>query len=80
MREFVRLHVESPVAINLGAALAPYGLRAEAFGVRTRVSVADSLGREQRELLKKLGYNEQSDAASRRLHEKLRKRTDKREN
>ncbi|HYN83676.1 MAG TPA: hypothetical protein VER32_00380 [Pyrinomonadaceae bacterium] len=80
MSEFVRVHVESPVAINLGASLAPYGLRAEPFGVRTRVSVAASPGKEQRELLKKLGYNEQSDATSRRLHEKLRKRTDKREN
>ncbi|HEX5708713.1 MAG TPA: hypothetical protein VFX96_15545 [Pyrinomonadaceae bacterium] len=80
MKEFVRMHVESPVAINLAASLAPYGLRAEAFGVRTRVTVAGSPGKEQRELLKKLGYNEKSDATSRRLHEKLRKRTDKREN
>jgi predicted metalloprotease with PDZ domain len=80
MREFVRLHVESPVAINLNASLAPFGLRAESFAGRTRVSVAESPGREQRELLKKLGYNEKSDEATRRLHEKLRKRTDKREN
>lgn len=80
MREFVSTHVESPVAINLSAALVPFGLRAETLAGRTRVSVAESTNKEQRELLKKLGYNEKSDADTRRLHEKLRKRTDKREN
>lgn len=74
MREFVRLHVESPIEISLGAALAPFGLRAEAWGSRTRVSVSDSQSREQRDLLRKLGYNEKPDAATRKLHEKFKKR------
>ncbi|HYE66634.1 MAG TPA: hypothetical protein VD966_13685, partial [Pyrinomonadaceae bacterium] len=57
MLEFVRRHIESAGQIDLAALLAPFGLRVEREGVRTRVLVADSLSREQRDLLRGFGYN-----------------------
>lgn len=60
MREFTRQYVEGASAIDLGAMIAPFGLRVESVGVRARVLVADSLKREQRDLLRKFGYNAQS--------------------
>ncbi|HEX8173719.1 MAG TPA: hypothetical protein VF543_01215 [Pyrinomonadaceae bacterium] len=58
MRDFVRRYIESPVGIDLKSVLAAYGLQILPGGVRTQVQVADSLSREQRDLLRQLGYNE----------------------
>jgi predicted metalloprotease with PDZ domain len=58
MREFVRRYIESPVAIDLKSGLAPYGLEILPGGVRTHVSVVNSLNSRQRDLLRQLGYNE----------------------
>ncbi|HEX8097499.1 MAG TPA: hypothetical protein VF507_05660 [Pyrinomonadaceae bacterium] len=57
MRELTRRLVESAGPLDLAAAVAPFGLRAERAGPRTRIFVADSLSRPQRDLLRKLGYN-----------------------
>jgi hypothetical protein len=46
----------------------------EPGGARTHVGVAEALNSAQRELLRKLGYNEGQDAESRKLHERLKKR------
>jgi hypothetical protein len=57
MENFAREYVQTPRSIDLAAALAPFGLRVEKFGLRTRITVADSLNRPQRDLLRRLGYN-----------------------
>ncbi len=62
MREFTRRYVEDASAIDLGTIIAPFGLRVESGGVRAHVFVADSLKREQRDLLRKFGYNAESRA------------------
>ncbi|HEV2706409.1 MAG TPA: hypothetical protein VGV59_10825 [Pyrinomonadaceae bacterium] len=77
METFTRLYIENPVAIDLEASIAPFGLRVEAFGTRTRLSVSPNLARRQRDLLRDLGYNEEANAATRRLHESLKKRQHK---
>jgi len=41
-----------------GEQLAPFGLRVETFGLRTRIGVSESLTRQQRDLLHDLGYND----------------------
>jgi predicted metalloprotease with PDZ domain len=58
MQEFGRSFVSSAAAINLAAQVAPFGLRVETFGLRTRISVNESLTRQQRDLLHDLGYND----------------------
>jgi predicted metalloprotease with PDZ domain len=58
MRDFVRHYIENPAPIDLRSALAAYGLQILPGGVRTNVQVVDSLRREQRDLLRQLGYNE----------------------
>jgi predicted metalloprotease with PDZ domain len=67
MRDFTRRYIESASVIELGAAIAPFGLRVENGGVRTHVLVADSLKREQRDLLRKFGYNAESRAGHRNV-------------
>ena len=74
MRDFVGRYVEGDTEIMLPALLGPLGLELKPGGARTHVGVADSLEPAQRELLRKLGYNEERDAESRRLHERLKKR------
>jgi hypothetical protein len=74
MRDFVARYVESAAEINLAAAIEAFGLRVEAGGARTHVGVAEDLDRSQRELLRKLGYNDKPDAAARKLHERMKKR------
>jgi hypothetical protein len=54
--------VRQPIDINLESELAPFGLRAEQFGLRTRISVAEKLTKRQRDLLRGLGYNDLSHA------------------
>jgi predicted metalloprotease with PDZ domain len=67
MRDFVRHYIESASAVELAQAVAPFGLRVEQqAGFRTHVSVADSLNRSQRDLLRKFGYNNEPQRARRR--------------
>lgn len=74
MRAFVERYVEGNAELTLPPLIEPFGLKVLPGGVRTHVGVADKLDAEQRELLRKLGYNERPDAESRKLHERLRKR------
>jgi predicted metalloprotease with PDZ domain len=60
MREFTRRYVETASAIELGAMIAPFGLQVETVGARTQVVVTNSLKREQRDFLRKFGYNDES--------------------
>ena len=61
MRELTRRYIESSEAIDLATAIAPFGLRIEAGGFRTRISGASDLSGAQRDLLRKFGYNEKLD-------------------
>lgn len=74
MRDFVERYVEGSTELTLPTLIEPFGLKVLPGGARTHVGVSDSLDSAQRELLRKLGYNERSDAESRKLHERLRKR------
>ena len=74
LRGFVERYVEGSAELTLPSLIEPFGLRVLPGGARTHVGVADSLDSAQRELLRKLGYNEPPDAESRKLHERLRKR------
>lgn len=58
VQDFGRLFIRDAVAINLQEELAPFGLRVETFGLRTRISVSEALTRQQRDLLHELGYND----------------------
>ena len=58
MHDFGRLFIRDAVGINLPEQLAPFGLRVETFGLRTRISVSEVLTRQQRDLLHELGYND----------------------
>jgi len=58
MQNFGRSFISTAAAINLTELLASFGLRAETFGLRTRISVSESLTRQQRDLLHDLGYND----------------------
>jgi predicted metalloprotease with PDZ domain len=66
MRDVTRRYIESASAIELSAAIAPFGLRIETGGVRTRIAVAEQLSGAQRDLLRKFGYNEKLDGTQRR--------------
>jgi predicted metalloprotease with PDZ domain len=57
MEDFAKEYVQTPRSIDLAGSLAPFGLRVERFGLRTRITVAESLSRAQRDLLRRLGYN-----------------------
>jgi predicted metalloprotease with PDZ domain len=59
MQDFGRSFISNAVAINFAEQLAPFGLRVEAFGLRTRISVSEALTRQQRDLLHDLGYNDE---------------------
>ena len=66
MQELTRLYIESASAIELPAAIAPFGLRVESVGARTRIAVLEQLSGAQRDLLRKFGYNEKLDGTHRR--------------
>lgn len=66
MQDFANRYVEGQTEIDLAAELAPFGLRLEATGTRTRVVVSDSLNKSQRDLLQKFGYNESGSPSPRR--------------
>ena len=55
---FVRQFIRNPVTINLAAELAPFGLLVETLGLRTRIGVSEKLNKQQRDLLRELGYND----------------------
>jgi len=60
MKEFTHRYIESAGAIDLPAAIAPFGLQVDAGGVRSHISVAASTSGAQRDLLRKFGYNEKT--------------------
>jgi hypothetical protein len=74
-RAFVERYVEGATELTLPALIEPFGLRVEPGGARTHVGVSETLEPAQRELLRKLGYNERPDAESRKLHERLKRRS-----
>jgi predicted metalloprotease with PDZ domain len=74
MQDFTRRYVESAGTIDLESAIAPFGLRVERGGARTRVTVADSLTRNQRDLLRKFGYNGEERAMSKGARDAAKKR------
>lgn len=57
-QSFVRQFIRDAVTIKLSSELAPFGLRVEQFGTRTRISVGEQLSKPQRDLLRELGYND----------------------
>ncbi len=64
MHEVTRRYIENASAIDLSSAIAPFGLRVETGGVRTRIAVGENLSGAQRDLLRKFGYNEKLDGTS----------------
>lgn len=58
MKNFTDTYVMNPTRIELQDEIEVFGLRVDAGGIRTRVVVADSINRRQRDLLRRLGYNE----------------------
>ncbi len=68
MQDFVRRYIRDPLTVNLASELAPFGLRMETFGFRTRIGVSEQLSRAQRDLLRELGYND----SARSLNQKKR--------
>jgi hypothetical protein len=54
---FAERYVRRESKIELQGLLAPYGLIVEDGGVRTRLSVSTALNKQQREILRSLGYN-----------------------
>jgi hypothetical protein len=73
MRDFTERYIQNPSEVNLPAAIEPFGLRVETGGVRTHIAVAGPLKNPQRDLLRKLGYNEKLDAEARKLHQRMKK-------
>ncbi len=57
-RDFVQMFIGNAVVINLQTELAPFGLRVEKSGLRTSISVSEQLTKQQRDLLRELGYND----------------------
>jgi hypothetical protein len=61
--DFVASFIRTPVSINLASELAPFGLIAETSGFRTQISIVEKLNKQQRDLLRELGYNAATHAA-----------------
>jgi hypothetical protein len=55
---FTDLYITRPATIDLGALLSQFGFQVEKFGTRTRLGVSEKLTRQQRDLLRDLGYND----------------------
>jgi len=55
--EFVDSFIRHPVSVNLASELAPFGLTVDASAFRTQISVNPKPSKEQRDLLRELGYN-----------------------
>jgi hypothetical protein len=58
MQHFADSYVKRASVIDLQAETALFGLRVERLGLRTRISVNETLTRQQRDLLRELGYND----------------------
>ncbi len=58
MRNFMHSYVESADDIDLKKAIAPFGLEVTQGGARTHITVAGQLKNEQRDLFRKLNYND----------------------
>lgn len=58
MRQFVRAFIAEPAKIDLRHELATFGLQVETFGLRTRIGISEELTKQQRDLLRQLGYND----------------------
>jgi predicted metalloprotease with PDZ domain len=58
MGDFADSFIRRATPIDLPAELAPFGLRVERLGLRTRISVTEGLTSRQRDLLRDLGYND----------------------
>jgi hypothetical protein len=54
----VRQFIRNSVTIKLATELAPFGFEVETLGLRTRIAVSDKLNKQQRDLLRELGYND----------------------
>lgn len=67
MQGFVHSYIENAVEIELSSAVAPFGLTVERAGIRTRISPAGKLSRQQRDLLSAFGYNESVERIRRRV-------------
>jgi predicted metalloprotease with PDZ domain len=68
VHDFPDTFIRRPAGIDLLSELAPFGLRVERIGFRTRISVEDQVSRAQRDLLRELGYNDRSRAPDRKKH------------
>jgi hypothetical protein len=55
--DFSKRYIESASPLDLDADLRAFGLKAERRGSRTQITVADSISRVQRDLLRRMGYN-----------------------
>lgn len=58
--EFVQRFINEPYTLELQKELAQFGLRVERIGLRTRISVGENLAKQQRDLLRQLGYNDRA--------------------
>ncbi len=58
MKKITERFIEKADAIELNAAIKPFGLRIDKAGFTSVISADESLSERQRELLKELGYNE----------------------
>jgi hypothetical protein len=68
MQGFILQFIREPVTISLASELAPFGLRVETFGLRTRLSISEQLGKPQRDLLRELGYNDAARSSTQKKH------------
>jgi predicted metalloprotease with PDZ domain len=55
--DFSKRYIESASPLDLTTALDAFGLKVERLGARTRITVAASISRAQRDLLRRMGYN-----------------------
>ncbi|MCA1565081.1 MAG: hypothetical protein LC803_05500 [Acidobacteria bacterium] len=55
--DFSKRYIESASPLDLAAALGAFGLKLERNRASTRINVADSISRPQRDLLRQMGYN-----------------------
>jgi predicted metalloprotease with PDZ domain len=58
MEHFAETYVRRAAVIDLQGEISPFGLNVERLGLRTRISVSQTLTRQQRDLLRELGYND----------------------
>lgn len=73
MPSFAQQYITSASTFDLSSIIAPSGLKIEPGGVRTRLAVADSPTRKQRDLLRQLGYNIETHLKSQRMERKREK-------